>query len=88
MAIAMLAGVFALAAAFSQQPAPPETPAPATESPSIQAYGDRDATCVRWVDSCRACSRGPDGAPLCSNIGIACQPKQVECTERKEEAPK
>ena len=87
MAIALLAGIFGLAAAFAQQPAPPETPASA-EPPSIQSYGDRDATCVRWIDSCRACSRGPDGEPLCSNIGIACQPKKVECTERKEETPK
>lgn len=88
MTIAMLTGLIFLAAtAFAQQPAPPETAAPA-EPPSIQAYGDRDATCIRWADSCRACSRGPDGEPRCSNIGIACQPKKVECTARKEETPK
>ena len=45
-------------------------------------------TCQQWSDACRACGRGSDGAPVCSNIGIACQPKPVQCTTRKEEPAK
>lgn len=38
--------------------------------------------CSRWTDECVTCTRGADGeAPRCSNIGIACQPKAIRCTE-------
>ena len=84
----MLKAMLALAAvAFAQQPLPPDA-TPSTEPPSVQHYGDIDTICLRWTDSCRACSRSADGAPVCSNIGIACQPKKVECLERREATPK
>jgi hypothetical protein len=36
--------------------------------------------CTRWTDDCVNCARGPDGqAPVCSNIGLACQPKAIRC---------
>lgn len=36
--------------------------------------------CSRWTDECVNCSRGAaGGAPVCSNIGFACQPKPVRC---------
>jgi hypothetical protein len=36
--------------------------------------------CSRWTDECANCSRGAEGeAPVCSNIGFACQPKAVRC---------
>ena len=36
--------------------------------------------CSRWTDECVNCSRGAaDEAPVCSNIGFACQPKTVRC---------
>jgi len=36
--------------------------------------------CGRWTDECVSCSRGAEGeAPVCSNIGIACQPKATRC---------
>ena len=36
--------------------------------------------CSRWTDECVNCSRDAEGdAPVCSNIGFACQPKQVRC---------
>lgn len=85
--IKVLIGVLlAGTATLAEQAAPPVTPA--AEPPSIQAYGDRDATCQQWSDACRACGRGNDGAPVCSNIGIACQPKAVQCTARKDEPAK
>jgi hypothetical protein len=39
--------------------------------------------CSRWTDECVNCSRGAEGdAPVCSNIGFACQPKPVRCLSR------
>jgi hypothetical protein len=36
--------------------------------------------CSRWTDECVNCARGAEGdAPVCSNIGFACQPKAVRC---------
>jgi hypothetical protein len=36
--------------------------------------------CSRWTDECVNCSRGAAGdAPVCSNIGFACQPQAVRC---------
>jgi hypothetical protein len=36
--------------------------------------------CSRWTDECVSCSRGTeDETPVCSNIGIACQPKAIRC---------
>ena len=81
--VKILAGVLLVAVmAVAEQAAPPVLPA--KESPSIHRYGDVDTTCQQWIDGCRACGRSSDGAPVCSNIGIACQPKAVECTARKD----
>jgi hypothetical protein len=39
--------------------------------------------CSRWTDGCVNCSRDDkDAEPICSNIGIACQPKAVACLSR------
>jgi len=38
------------------------------------------ANCSRWTDECVTCTRDADGeAPVCSNIGVACQPKAIRC---------
>jgi hypothetical protein len=43
--------------------------------------------CARWTDECVNCTRGAEGeAPVCSNIGIACQPKAIRCMS--DEQPK
>jgi hypothetical protein len=46
-------------------------------------YGDHERTCTRWTDKCRTCNRGISSDIVCSNIGIACQPADVECLERQ-----
>jgi hypothetical protein len=39
--------------------------------------------CSRWTDGCVNCSRDAEGeAPVCSNIGFACQPQPVRCLSR------
>lgn len=37
--------------------------------------------CARWTDECVNCARGATNgeAPVCSNIGFACQPKAIRC---------
>lgn len=37
--------------------------------------------CARWTDDCVNCARGATAgeAPVCSNIGFACQPKAIRC---------
>jgi hypothetical protein len=44
--------------------------------------------CSRWTDECVTCTRETDNAvaPVCSNIGIACQPKAIRCLST--DAPK
>lgn len=56
-------------------------PAPAP-SENIHAYGDSNPSCQVWTDGCRRCDR-TNGAPNCSNIGIACQPGAVTCVTPK-----
>jgi hypothetical protein len=50
----------------------------------VSNYGDHDATCTRWTDKCRTCNRNISAEIVCSNIGIACQPAEVECLERRQ----
>lgn len=37
--------------------------------------------CTQWTDECVNCARGATAgeAPVCSNVGIACQPKAIRC---------
>jgi len=44
--------------------------------------------CERWTDECVTCTRQQnDDAPVCSNIGIACQPKAIRCIGDATPAP-
>ena len=77
---------FALAApaCFAQSTEPaPLPPASSSTAPAIHGYGDRDKTCLAWTDQCRSCQRAADDQIHCNNIGIACQPVEIACTERK-----
>jgi hypothetical protein len=53
--------------------------------PSVQAYGDRNKSCAAWTDDCVTCSRKEDAELACSNIGIACQPKDVRCLRQQDD---
>jgi hypothetical protein len=43
----------------------------------LHNYGEFDKACVAWIDGCRNCSRDAG----CSNLGIACQPKELTCLQ-------
>ena len=54
-----------------------------------QNYGERNKDCLEWTDTCVNCVRAQSGENFsCSNIGIACQPKDVTCVRRAEEKAK
>jgi hypothetical protein len=55
---------------------------PAANIP-IQRYGERYKLCLSWNDGCVTCTR-----EACSNIGIACQPKKIICTESRKKPEK
>lgn len=64
---------------------PPSIP-PSVQS-SVNGYGNQDKLCLAWNDGCVTCQRDTAGA-ACSNIGIACQPKEITCTQRQSEPAK
>jgi hypothetical protein len=73
--------------ATDSTPRQPATDPPADPQASIFSYGEANPGCQSWTNACQACSRGENGAPLCSNIGIACQPQAVTCTARRPDQP-
>jgi hypothetical protein len=81
-----LASMFCISAAECEPPASNEQAKPTQPDVNYrQPEADRD--CLAWTDSCVNCSRSEAGASFtCSNIGISCQPKQVECTSRAKPA--
>ena len=62
-----------------------ELPIPPRGAVSIQGYGDQNKLCQEWTDGCRTCTRPESGDAVCSNPGIACQPKAISCSRRAEE---
>ena len=55
----------------------------------MQSYGERYKECLEWTDTCVNCVRAQSGDNFnCSNIGIACQPKDVICVRRADDKTK
>jgi hypothetical protein len=54
---------------------------------NVHVHNYADRACIRWTDGCRRCTR-EDETPICSNIGIACQPGRVVCTARRDDPKK
>jgi hypothetical protein len=53
---------------------------PSRTAPEDVSVHQGPPNCSRWTDECVNCSGGgADEAPVCSNIGFACQPKAVRC---------
>jgi hypothetical protein len=75
-----------LALAFCRASAQPPTPQPPqdtqAEEASLHGCGDGDKSYQEWTGGCRTCRRSDAGAPVCPNIGIACQPKAITCARR------
>jgi hypothetical protein len=57
-----------------------DLPIPPRPTPKDISVQQGPPNCSRWTDECVNCSRGVKGeAPVCSNIGFACQPKAIRC---------
>jgi hypothetical protein len=59
---------------------------PARTEPAIpvQAYGETNADCLEWTDSCVICVRREGAEPACSTPGIACRPGEIACSASRE----
>jgi hypothetical protein len=67
------------------QPAPSVSPAPSAAPPASTSAGPLappSAACLEWSDGCRTCQRPAGGKIACSNVGIACMPKQNQCVRQ------
>jgi hypothetical protein len=55
---------------------------PPRTAPADTSVHKGPPNCSRWTDQCVNCSRAAEGeAPVCSNIGFACQPQAVRCLD-------
>jgi len=65
---------------------PPPQPKPAAAVPDSPIVQKDQKTCAQWTDGCVNCSQGAssDAGPVCSNIGFACQPKEIRCLVPRE----
>ena len=70
--------------------AAPAEPTPGQASADwTQSYGEHNKDCLEWTDTCVNCVRAQSGDNFsCSNIGIACQPKDVTCARRADDKTK
>jgi hypothetical protein len=84
----VLAGASFLIVLISLEAAPAEQASQAAAD-WMQEYGSRNKDCLEWSDTCVNCVRAQSGENFsCSNIGIACQPKDVKCVTRADEKTK
>jgi hypothetical protein len=84
----VLAGASFLIVLMALEAAPAEQTSQAAAD-WMQEYGSRNKDCLEWSDTCVNCVRAQSGENFsCSNIGIACQPKDVKCVRRADEKTK
>jgi len=85
----VLAGASFLIVLATLEAAPAELTPGQAAADWVQEYGSRNKDCLEWSDTCVNCVRAQSGENFnCSNIGIACQPKEVKCNRRADEKPK
>lgn len=85
MSRAVLAAAVALALVSGAMAQTPQPTTPAQEEASLHGFGEANKACREWTDGCRTCTRPEGGEPVCSNIGIACQPTTISCISRVDE---
>jgi hypothetical protein len=74
---------------MAREAAPAELTAGQASADWMQSYGQHNKDCLEWTDTCVNCVRAQSGENFsCSNIGIACQPKEVRCNRRADEKPR
>ena len=58
-------------------------PPPEPAAPAASVFAPPDASCVAWTDGCRVCRKPETGETVCSNVGPACIPQAIQCTQRR-----
>lgn len=81
-----LIAVPAYAGEAAPNPMKPIAPAGLADG-SVWQFGVRERLCVEWTDGCRGCRRVGSTEFSCSNVGIACQQKDIRCTVRMSAPP-
>jgi hypothetical protein len=85
----VLAGASFLIVLTTLEAAPAELTPGQAAADWVQEHGSRNKDCLEWSDTCVNCVRAQSGENFsCSNIGIACQPKEVKCNRRADEKPR
>jgi hypothetical protein len=87
-AFALLAALVTSAPAAAQNTPSPSNAQSTAADESMTAFGNRDKLCIEWTDECRHCVRSEADKIACSNIGIACQTKEIRCISRTNETTK
>jgi len=73
----------------AREAAPAELPPGQASADWMQSYGEHNKDCLEWTNTCVNCVRDQSSKNFsCSNIGIACQPKDVKCVRRADEKTK
>jgi len=67
------------AADLPLNPAPPARSTAPAKPAATSPLAAPSATCQEWSDGCRTCQRQSSGEIACSNVGIACVPKDAQC---------
>jgi hypothetical protein len=73
----------AVSAVSASADEPRPSPLPKPPPVSMQAYGDHNADCLEWTNSCLTCRREEDAEIACSTPGIACQPGEISCAVKR-----
>jgi hypothetical protein len=68
---------------MAREAAPAELPPGQALADWMQSYGEHNKDCLEWTNTCVNCVSDQSSKNFsCSNIGIACQPKDVKCVRR------
>lgn len=87
--LCIFAGVLSVIVFAALEAVPAELASDKASTDWVQSYGDQNKDCLEWTDTCVNCVRAQSGGNSnCSNIGIACQPKEVRCVRRADEKTK
>ena len=71
---------------MAREAAPAELPPGQELADWMQSYAEHNKDCLEWTNTCINCVRDQSSKNFsCSNIGIACQPKEVSCVRRADE---
>jgi hypothetical protein len=74
----------ALVCAPARADEPGSAPSPSDREAMVQAYGEFNADCLEWTDSCTICRRVEGAEAACSTPGVACQPGDIVCRVKRE----